>query len=406
MATEEKSPVEELPNDAGEPLAEKALSMSDDDFIEEAQTNPETFLTSEAESATEEGASNENPDETDDTNLDNSESGESDDNDLESDPGAEIEEETSDEPGDDNEDLGETEGDPDTGSDAEGETDSPGDADEETGDSDVDYKAELNRILSPFKANGKEIQVDNVEEAITLMQMGANYSKKLGALKEHLKVVKMLEKNDLLDPQKLNHLIDISKKDPNAISKLLKDSGIDPLDVDPEKADDYRPNNYEVTDSEYELDEVLQDIASSPTYDKTIGVISKQWDQESRNIVVDNPGVIRTIDEHMQNGVFEKVQAIVDKERLLGRLDGVPQIQAYKQVLDVLIEKKVLVSGASSPGDPGAEAAKKRQKQKAVKRKSKRKAAAPTGKQTKKPAKAKPKYYLDIPDDEFLEKYA
>ena len=40
----------------------------------------------------------------------------------------------------------------------------------------------LAKLFAPFKANGKDIKVDSVEEAIALMQMGANYSKKMAGL--------------------------------------------------------------------------------------------------------------------------------------------------------------------------------------------------------------------------------
>ena len=60
---------------------------------------------------------------------------------------------------------------------------------EETPQVDEDYK----RILQPFKANGTEVQVRSVDEAIQLMQMGANYTKKMQALQPNLKVLKTLE---------------------------------------------------------------------------------------------------------------------------------------------------------------------------------------------------------------------
>ena len=67
-----------------------------------------------------------------------------------------------------------------------------------------DYKAELGRVLSPIKANGREIQVSSVDDAIQLMQMGANYHKKMAALKPNLAVLKMLEQHGLLDQEKLS----------------------------------------------------------------------------------------------------------------------------------------------------------------------------------------------------------
>ena len=56
----------------------------------------------------------------------------------------------------------------------------------------VDYKTEYERLLAPFKANGRDISVKGVDDAITLMQMGANYNKKMAALKPNLKLLNFI----------------------------------------------------------------------------------------------------------------------------------------------------------------------------------------------------------------------
>src|SRR5690606_29540484 len=81
----------------------------------------------------------------------------------------------------------------------------PKDPPEET--KSVDYEAEYKRLLTPFKANGREIQVKSVDDAIQLMQMGANYNKKMAALKPNLKLMKMLQNNNLLTEDKLSFFI-------------------------------------------------------------------------------------------------------------------------------------------------------------------------------------------------------
>lgn len=104
--------------------------------------------------------------------------------------------------------------------------------------SDIDYEAAYKQLTATFRANGKDIQVNSVEDAITLMKMGANYNKKMAGLKPNLRLMKMLENNNLLDESKLTYLIDLDKKDPEAIKKFIKDSGVDPLDIDTEKDTD------------------------------------------------------------------------------------------------------------------------------------------------------------------------
>ena len=205
----------------------------------------------------------------------------------------------------------------------------------------VDYKAEYEKVFAPFTANGKQMQVQTAEEAVTLMQMGANYNKKMAALKPNLKLLKLLENNGLLSEEKLSFLIDLDKKNPEAITKLVKDSGLDPLEMDVSKSD-YKPNTYTVHDREIELDSVLSDIQDTPTYGKTISVVGTKWDGESKRIIVENPQLIKVINDHMANGVFDLISNEVERQRALNRLNGVSDIEAYRLVGDEMHNRGAL----------------------------------------------------------------
>ena len=186
--------------------------------------------------------------------------------------------------------------------------DTKGDTPETT---EFDYESAYKKVSEPFKANGVDMQVTNPDDIIRLMQKGANYQKKMGQLKPNLKLIKMLENNELLDEARLNNLIDLSKKNPQAITKLIKESSLDPLEIDKDAPSDYQPNNYSITDKEYELDRVLDEIKTTDTFDKTINVLTKDWDAESKTTVSDNPEIISVINTHMSNGVFDQVNAVM-----------------------------------------------------------------------------------------------
>lgn len=201
---------------------------------------------------------------------------------------------------------------------------------------DIDYKGVYEQLFTPFKANGKEMKVSSVDDVVALMKMGANYSKKMAALKPNLKMLKMLEENKLLDENKIGFLIDLEKRNPQAISKLIKDSGIDPMEIDTEKADDYKPQPRQVQDVEIELDTVLQDIEDTPTYARTLDVLGNKWDAASKKHITNSPKLIKVINDHMQSGVYDVIQAKIESERVYGRLDGVSDIDAYQQVGDAI----------------------------------------------------------------------
>lgn len=217
----------------------------------------------------------------------------------------------------------------------------------------VDYEAEYKKILAPFKANGVDLQIRNAEDAIQLMQMGAGYHKKMATLKPARKAVKLLEKHNLLDPEKLNYLIDLADKKPEAISRLLKDARLDPLDVNLNDEKPYTPTPRTVTDIELELDNVLEDIQHTPTYNKTLTVLTQDWDETSQKAVATTPHVIKLINGHMQDGTFDKVMGAVNYERSLGRLQGVSDFEAYKAVGDVLYKQGLItVPNQSVPVTP------------------------------------------------------
>lgn len=200
----------------------------------------------------------------------------------------------------------------------------------------IDYEAEYKRLLAPFKANGREIAINSVDDAISLMQMGANYNKKMAALKPNLKLMKMLEHNGLLNDEKISFLIDLSKKNPDAINKLVKDSGIDPMDLDAEKAGAYKQSTYTVDDREIELDTVLDEIQETPSYTRTLEIVSTKWDGASKQIVAQQPQLLKVINDHVQNGIYDLISKEIESERVFGRLNGLSDLEAYRQVGDMI----------------------------------------------------------------------
>ena len=203
-------------------------------------------------------------------------------------------------------------------------------------ESSVDYKAEYERLLAPFKANGRDISVNSVDDAITLMQMGANYNKKMAALKPNLALMKLLENNGLMSEEKISFLIDLEKKNPDAINKLIKDSGIDPMDLDAEKASGYKPTIQRVDDREIELDGVLDEIQETPSYNRTLEIVSKEWDAKSKQTIANAPQLLKVINSHVQSGIYDLISQELERERVFGRLNGLSDIDAYRQVGDAI----------------------------------------------------------------------
>ena len=249
----------------------------------------------------------------------------------------------------------------------------------------ADQYAEVGRrIMGEFKANGTTMKVKSVEDALQLMQMGANYHKKMTGLKPSLKTLKLLENNDLLNPEKLNYLIDLSQKKPEAIKKLLKDSNLDPLQIDLEEENNYVPAKRTVSDTEMALEEVLNNISDSPSYDKTLTVLSEKWDDASRRAIADDPQIIGVINAHMDNGIFDQVANAVAYERSLGKLAGVSELDAYQRIGAYMHENNLFKSAAVQQQQVGQPVTQNPQSQNSQnsqqddERKNRKKAASPS----------------------------
>lgn len=203
-----------------------------------------------------------------------------------------------------------------------------------------DYKALYEGLMAPIKANGKTIEIRNPEELVKLAQQGANYTRKMQELAPHRKMLLMLENNGLLDEGQLSYLIDLSKKDPEAIKKLVKDSGINPLDIDTETEQTYRPGNHRVTDDEAAFRTTLDDISSFDEGRQTLQVINSTWDQASKELLFKDPASLTLIHEHREAGFYDRITKELEHQKTLGNVPAnVPFIEAYRKVGDWMAEQ-------------------------------------------------------------------
>jgi hypothetical protein len=208
---------------------------------------------------------------------------------------------------------------------------------QETVSEEPDYKSLYEKIMGPFKANGKEIKLQSPEEAVQLMQMGANYTKKLQALQPNLRMLKMLENNGLLDEQKLSFLIDLDRRNPEAVKKLLKDSGLDPLDIDTSADTNYKPGNYRVSDDEMRFTSTLEEVASIPAGKEIIHTINKNWDAKSKEVLWSDPEILRVLTEQKEQGIYDRITTEVERLKMLGTISPTtPFIEAYHAVGNVM----------------------------------------------------------------------
>lgn len=200
-----------------------------------------------------------------------------------------------------------------------------------------DYAAIGKALMQPIKANGREIKLQNAEEAIRMIQMGANYTKKLQELQPALRVVKMLQNNDLMDESKVSFLIDLSQRNPQAIAKLLKDGDIEPMSLDSSSADSYTPGNHQVTDLQVNFDHALDELVNQDGGRELLQEVMGQWDSASKQAIYQEPVILQHLVRQRSDGTYQTIMTEVDRLRLLGQIPAdTPFIQAYRAVGDML----------------------------------------------------------------------
>lgn len=237
------------------------------------------------------------------------------------------------------------------------------------------------KLFEPFKANGRTMSIRNADEGVRLMQLGAGYNAKMEELKPKLAIIRTLEREGLLEADKLSFLIDLHKKNPEAIGKLVKDSGVDVLDLDEEKVAAYKSGNYAVSTKEVEVDEVLDGLRHTPTYSRLMDDVANKWDTKSKAEVGDNPGVLNIISNHMESGIYDTIVDEYERKKALGVIPaGTPFLKAYGAIGDELNAAGKFGTAETPPArklvTPGKEKA-RTDREAADKRRS---AAAPTRK--------------------------
>ena len=276
----------------------------------------------------------------------------------------------------------------------------------------VDYKAFHDQVMAPFQANGKTIQLRSVDEAIQLMQQGANYTRKMQAIAPHRKVLMMLENNGLLDESKLSRLIDLEKKNPDAIRALVKEAGIDPLDIDVHEESTYTPGNHAVPDEAIAFQTTLDEVSSTPDGQETVREITASWDPESKAELWKDPSILGTIHQQRISGVYDRVVAEIERQRTIGAIPAnVSLLNAYRVIGERMTQAGAfqdLVAAQQAAQRPAVQhpvATRVASAKPAVTNSGKVSAAAPTRTATPRRAEAfiNP---LAMSDDEFMKQFA
>jgi hypothetical protein len=222
-----------------------------------------------------------------------------------------------------------------------------GNTDEPSVNSDVEVD-EFQLAMDKLKTDGidfkgNKVKFNSAEELLSIVQKGLGSNKRMQELKPKLRILDMLDRHGLADESKLSLIIDaVAKKNPTAINKLVKDSGLDLLDLDGSL--DYKANDYSVSDTEFDLQMLLDENKDSPKYLETINVI-KNMDTKSKSLIGSQPERFLTILGDKESGVYDDIAQIVEGERMKGKYTNVGFLEAYEAVVNIIKENLPRNSG-------------------------------------------------------------
>ena len=268
-----------------------------------------------------------------------------------------------------------------------------------------------------FKANGREFkftQNEMLEQFPKIFGQAMDYTKKTQAMKPWRKTIDAIEQAKL-GHEDINLMIDVMKGNKEAIAEVLKRTGVDSLEIDTENSK-YTPNDYGRDDKALAIKEIVEEISVDKEYEITHRVLSKEWDEKSFKEMTEDPELIRLLHVDVKTGMFDKVQPIADKIKVLDR-GNKPDLEYYRLASIELAQQqqeanRIAYEAERQKQEREAKLARQveidrvkktqeRQKEVAVKA-VERKAATPT---TRKVPTSKVVDYLDNSDEAFEEWY-
>ena len=194
----------------------------------------------------------------------------------------------------------------------------------------VKYKTFFDSVTAEFRANGTTFKIQDPNDIISLMQKGLNYNQKMAAIKPYFGLIETLKEHGLTDAGSLGFLIDLKNKKPEAIAKLVQESGVDTYDLNEDKAKAYTPTEVDLSPQRAEITAIEQDYANDADFDVVLGEV-RNWDQGSRNYIYQNPVTIRMLMDHKKSGLFDQIIPNVKQALAVGKVQG-SFLEIYDQV--------------------------------------------------------------------------
>lgn len=234
-------------------------------------------------------------------------------------------------------------------------------------------------LTAPLKAAGHEFTLEDPNQIRELVSKGLDYTRKMQQISHLRGIGEILREHDMLDPVKLAYAVDLANHKPEAIARLIKESGVDTFELGDDVADSYQatPANIEGKAKEVSVREIVEQYKDDDNFNSVFNE-ARQWDNESQVTLVNNPEVLHLLAAHANNGVYKQVMAKVIQERAITGTTE-PILQHYNRVGQAMFAAENDGGIAQAPQKQApAKAERVVIKRKSVDEATRRKALAPT----------------------------
>lgn len=179
-----------------------------------------------------------------------------------------------------------------------------------------DTETEVTSQVHKFKANGKDYEFTSaelVEQFPKIFGQAMDYTKKMQTIKPWRKTIDAIE-GAKLSHEDINLMIDVMKGDKEAITEVLRRTGVDTLELDTEKDSQYVAKDYGRDDNTLTIEGIIGEISQDPEYSTTKSILSAGgWDDSSWKVISGNPEMIRLLHEDVKSGMYATLQPAAEK---------------------------------------------------------------------------------------------
>ena len=278
---------------------------------------------------------------------------------------------------------------------------------------DEDYRKAYKDLLQPLWARGHNFTPRNIEEVKTLMSQGIDYLYKTQQLAQHRKQIELLQREGISNDD-LTFLIDLKKKDPEAIKKFFADGQLNPYDIDVSDAPNYQPKTQMIDDATLNLRDSVSNLMNMPDGRECYNELVHTLDKASQDYFLQEPELLQTFYQHQHitvgnnKSLYTIIKEEIDHEKALGRLpQNMPFLEAYRTVGDNLLRQSGQAAQPSNQVNSYSTAPEVHQRLGSPKRTNfnNRIRSAGVSPKTKSSRSTTQMNPFDMPDDEFLRQF-